>query len=139
MHPGRLLEFEQSGRGYGTWDPARLSQVVENLVSNAFKYGAADVPVVVRTVGGDDWVRLEVHNAGNPIDPELLPHVFEPLRQARRTGGIGGVAGVGLGLYIVDHIVRAHGGKIQVQSTESEGTTFTVHLPREPVARTEAT
>jgi PAS domain S-box-containing protein len=128
----RAIRFESAGDGDGLWDRARVAQVVENLVSNAFKYGAPGEPVVVRTLGGDRWVRLEVHNGGSPIDPALLPHVFEPLRQARRTGGVGSVAGVGLGLYIVDHIVRAHGGTIDVHSVAAEGTTFIVRLPREP-------
>ncbi len=130
--PDRELRYEQGGSGEGHWDPARIGQVVANLVSNAFKYGKPGTPVVVRTHGEDGWVRLEVHDEGNPIDPALLPHIFEPLRRGRHTGGVGGVAGVGLGLYIVDHIVRAHGGTIEVLSTAGEGTTFTVRLPREP-------
>jgi PAS domain S-box-containing protein len=131
-YPDREIRYEQSGSGEGVWDPGRIGQVVANLVSNAFKYGAADRPVVLRTVGDDRGVRVEVHNEGDPIDPALLPHIFEPLRQGRRTGGVGGVAGVGLGLYIVDHVVRAHGGRIDVTSTAAEGTTFVVQLPREP-------
>jgi PAS domain S-box-containing protein len=131
-HPDQSLEFEQQGDGEGFWDSARIAQVVENLVSNAFKYGAPDTPVAVRTLGGDRWVRLEVHSRGAPIAPELLPHLFEPLRQGTRASTVGGAAGVGLGLYIVDHIVRAHGGTIDVHSSAAEGTTFIVRLPREP-------
>jgi PAS domain S-box-containing protein len=131
-HPGRAIAVEQAGDGWGFWDPARISQLLENLVSNAFKYGDPSAPVAVRTVGGERWVRLEIHNRGRPIDPGLLPHLFEPLRQGKRTGVVGGVAGVGLGLYIVDHIVRAHRGTIEVHSTAAEGTTFIVRLPREP-------
>jgi signal transduction histidine kinase len=134
IHPTRALDIQQQGEGEGYWDPARIAQVVENLVSNAFKYGAEDAPVVVRTLGGERWVRLEVHNGGKAIDPALLPHIFEPLRQGAAAGAVGGVTGVGLGLYIVDHIVRAHGGTIDVHSTPSEGTTFIVRLPREPPA-----
>jgi PAS domain S-box-containing protein len=128
--PDRELRYEQSGRGEGNWDASRMGQVVSNLVSNAFKYGAADAPVVLRTLGEDGTVRLEVSNRGAPIDPALLPHIFEPLRQGRRTGGVGGVAGVGLGLYIVDRVVHAHGGRIEVLSTVADGTTFVVRLPR---------
>src|SRR6266540_4497722 len=121
-HPDRELRLEQTGDGFGRWDPARLDQVVQNLLSNAFKYGAPDRPVIVRTDCRDDWARIEVTNEGDPIDPALFPHIFEPLRQARRTGGVGGVRGVGLGLYIVDHIVRAHGGTVDVVSTAEQGT-----------------
>jgi len=70
-----------------------------------------------------------VHSRGPPIDPALLPHLFEPLRQGRRSGEPGGV---GLGLYIVDHVVRAHGGPVDVHSTAADGATFIVRLPREP-------
>ena len=132
MYPDRSLHFEQHGDAGGFGDPGRIAQLVENLVSNAFKYGAPNTPVVVRTVGGERWIHLEVYNQGTPIDPALLPHIFEPLRQGRRTSSVGGVAGVGLGLYIVDHIVRAHGGTIDVHSTAAEGTTVIVRFPREP-------
>jgi PAS domain S-box-containing protein len=134
--PDRALRYERSGAADGLWDPQRVTQVVSNLVSNAFKYGAPGTPVVVRTTGGDRWVRLEVQNQGTPIDPELFPHMFEPLRQGQRAGP-GGERGIGLGLYIVDHIVRAHGGTIDVRSTAAEGTTFLVRLPREPPALVE--
>jgi len=133
-YPDRRLEHDQHGDGAGRWDPARIGQVVENLVSNAFKYGSPDAPVVVRTVCGEGWVRLEVHNHGDPIEPGLLPHIFEPMRQGRRAGGGGEAGGVGLGLYIVDRLVRAHGGTVAVHSTADEGTTFAVTLPREPPA-----
>jgi PAS domain S-box-containing protein len=136
-YPDRPLDFEQQGDGEGSWDPARIVQVVQNLVSNAFKYGAADAPVIVRTLGGERWVRLEVHNRGKPINPGLLPHVFEPLRQGKHAGEVRAAGGVGLGLYIVDHIVRAHGGTVDVHSTAAEGTTFIVRLPREPPAQTQ--
>jgi PAS domain S-box-containing protein len=129
--PERRIEFEQRGDGTGHWDPGRVAQVVENLVANAFKYGAPDAPIVVRTLGEDRWARLEVHNRGDPIDPALLPHLFEPLRQGSRPASAGG-EGVGLGLYIVDHLVRAHGGTVEVRSTADAGTTFVVRLPREP-------
>jgi PAS domain S-box-containing protein len=131
LHPDQPILCEQQGDAEGNWDPARIAQVIENLVSNACKYGEPGAPVVVRTLGGDRWVWLEVSNRGAPIRDDLLPHLFEPLRQGSRAGGVGAVTGVGLGLYIVDHIVRAHGGTIDVHSTAAEGTTFIVRLPRE--------
>ena len=132
--PGREVRVTSAGDAVGSWDPARIEQLVQNLVSNALKYGDPERPVEVRTLGGARWVRIEVWNAGAPIDPALLPHVFEPLRRAARTGDVGGVRGVGLGLYIVDHIARAHGGTVDVVSAEQAGTTFVVRLPREPPA-----
>ncbi|HEY0095721.1 MAG TPA: HAMP domain-containing sensor histidine kinase, partial [Archangium sp.] len=75
------------------------------------------------------WVFLEVHNTGTPIPTDKLPLLFQPMRRA--TNEVDKVGrSVGLGLYIVDHIARAHGGRVEVSSTEGEGTTFTVRLPR---------
>jgi PAS domain S-box-containing protein len=136
--PGREVRVTHAGDGTGSWDPARIDQLVQNLVSNALKYGAPDRPIEVRTLGGDRWVRIEVWNGGEPIEPALLPHLFEPLRRAARTGDVGGVRGVGLGLYIVDHIVRAHGGTVDVVSSTQAGTTFVARLPREPPPPQEA-
>jgi signal transduction histidine kinase len=72
---------------------------------------------------------LTVHNQGPPIPEETLPALFEPFR--RGTGqATEHPSGLGLGLYIVREIVRAHDGSIEVASTAAEGTTFTVRLPR---------
>jgi signal transduction histidine kinase len=128
-YPEREVRLEQSGDGQGAWDEDRMVQVVENLVSNAFKYSPPDTPVRVTTRTGHDGVLLEVHNAGTPIDPELVPRIFEPMQRA--VAGVDAQArSVGLGLYIVKHLVEAHGGAIEVRSAEQEGTTFRVRLPR---------
>ncbi|MGQ0508020.1 MAG: sensor histidine kinase, partial [Myxococcaceae bacterium] len=114
------------------WDADRLAQVVANLVLNAVKYGDRDHPIHVRAWDEEGEQMMTVHNRGEPIPPSLLPHVFEPFRRgafrqnAERRGG-----GMGLGLYIVRETVRAHGGSIQVISSEHEGTRFTVRLPRQ--------
>jgi signal transduction histidine kinase len=86
--------------------------------------------VTLRTRGEDTGVVLEVHNWGEPIAPERLPHLFKPL--SRGTKADVQTRSIGLGLYIVDHIVRAHGGSVRVESSAAEGTTFTVRLPRVP-------
>jgi signal transduction histidine kinase len=77
-------------------------------------------------------VLISVHNEGTPIPPDTLGHIFEPFWRGgalldKRTSG-----GLGLGLFIVQEIVRAHGGTLGVRSSRSEGTTFSVALPREP-------
>ena len=69
-------------------------------------------------------VVLQTHNGGPPIPADVLPHVFEPGRRGARSGGLG------LGLYIVQQIVLAHGGSIEARSVPDDGTTFTVVLPR---------
>ena len=111
-------------------DEGRLGQVLSNLVGNALQHGGG-TQVEVRASGRDDLVVLTVHNEGAPIPPALLPHIFEPFRrgddsqQQRRS-----TSSVGLGLYIVSEIVRAHGGAVEVRSQPGSGTTFVVSLPR---------
>ena len=110
------------------WDPARMSQTVSNLVGNALTHGERGAPVHVSVHGDEREVDLEVHNSGPPIPSDLLPVLFQPFRRGMLEDGTSW--SLGLGLYIVDQIVAAHGGTVSVRSTAQEGTTFTVHLPR---------
>ncbi|MDB4968505.1 MAG: multi-sensor signal transduction histidine kinase [Myxococcales bacterium] len=128
--PDRAIELDVRGDANGQWDRARLGEVLSNLVGNALVHGTAGEPVrVAIDVSGDD-VRLRVHNGGEPITPEMRAALFEPFRRgAQETGTF---RGLGLGLYIVRQIVLAHGGAITVDSTPTDGTTFTVRLPRAP-------
>jgi phosphoserine phosphatase RsbU/P len=128
--PGRRIEVEHAGVGgsEGEWDPDRLAQVVSNLVVNALRHGDSDAAVTVRTRGAPDVVVLEVHNRGEPIASELQARLFQPLQ--RGTTADRASRSVGLGLYIVDQIVKSHGGAIEVESSREEGTTFRVSLPR---------
>jgi signal transduction histidine kinase len=115
-------------------DPVRLAQVLTNLVGNALQHGAG-TPVRLALSGQGDEVLLCVQNGGPPIPPSLLPHVFDPFRH----GGAGHVAGsVGLGLFIVREIVDAHGGAVEVRSSEAEGTSFAVRFPRRGPAQPDA-
>ena len=132
-HPERVLEVVSQGEGSAELDSDRMAQVLINLVTNALKYSAEGSPVRVRTWGREQTVSLEVHNLGNPIPSELLPRIFAPLKRGEHEASSYGRS-LGLGLFIVDHIVRAHGGHIDVESDETRGTTFTVRLPRHPAA-----
>jgi len=128
-YPERTLELTHEGDVEGNFDADRLAQLVTNLAANALKYGRAGTPVSVHVTGSAHGVELTLHNHGEPIPGELLGRIFEPLQRAtsqidRRTRS------VGLGLYIVDAIARAHGGSVSVCSTEQGGTTFTVRLPK---------
>lgn len=129
--PHRTVECVREGDARGIWDPDRLGQVLSNLVENALKYSPEDSPVRLRTRGDQEHVLLEVHNQGKPISSETLPQLFEPFRRGPQTTRTLKMS-YGLGLYIVREIVRAHGGTIDVHSSETEGTTLRVRLPRQP-------
>ena len=127
-HPERIVEIAYQGDTKGIWDAARLEQVVSNLVGNAIRHGNESSPIRVAIDGTKvDVVTLEVHNGGH-IDPELVPRLFEPFQQGARQRAR--TEGLGLGLYIVQQIARAHGGDIEVESTPAEGTTLRLVLPR---------
>jgi signal transduction histidine kinase len=106
-------------------DPGRLSRVVDNLLTNAIRHGEGTVTLRVTHEG--DAAVLAVHNLGRPIPAQALPTLFDPYTRAGSRAG-----GLGLGLYIVDQIVRNHGGSIAVASNAEAGTTFTVRLPTAP-------
>ncbi|HEY0996813.1 MAG TPA: sensor histidine kinase [Gemmatimonadaceae bacterium] len=131
-YPGSRVQLETSGDLRGEWDGERLSQALTNLVANAVQHGAPHAPVKVSAAGRGDEIIIAIHNDGPPIPAGDRATIFD-------AGTRGGVAPrdrrhAGLGLYIVDRIVSAHGGTIDVQSAEDEGTTFTVRLPRRAAA-----
>jgi len=128
------VSLEVLGSGEGVFDEVRLGQAVSNLVVNALKYGRAGTPIRI-TIDGRDSVRLKVtvHNEGDPIRPELIPHLFDPFR---RGDAAGRRDSLGLGLYIVQEIAHAHGGQVEVVSTEPAGTCFTLDIPRNVPAPT---
>lgn len=110
-------------------DPARLQQVMWNLLTNAVKFNLRGGTIDVRLERVNSHVRIVVHDTGQGISPEFLPFVFERFRQAdgtitRAHGGLG------LGLSIVRHLIELHGGTIRAESEgEGKGATFTVTLP----------
>jgi hypothetical protein len=131
-YPDSTVHVESSGNLAGAWDRDRLTQVLTNLVGNAVQHGSAGAPIKVSAHGLADEVTLSVHNEGPPIPEGRQSAIFE---EGQRASGRGEGAGrdrrhQGLGLYIVERIVAAHGGTVSVRSTTTEGTTFTVSLPR---------
>lgn len=129
VHAGRHVAVAIEGSGEGRWDADRLRQVLDNLLTNALAYSPAGTPVRLEVDGRTpDAVHVRVHNAGAPIPAELLPVLFQPLTRGAGTGGA--ERSVGLGLFIVRHLVEAHGGRVEVASSEAEGTTFSMRLPR---------
>ena len=112
---------------------AALARSVQNLISNAVKYGGGDRWVGVRIAPADGrMVAIAVSDHGAGIPEEDLPRIFEPFYRGQQASH-GGVHGSGLGLSLVDRIVRQHGGRVQVQST-ARGTTFTLLIPAAPEA-----
>ncbi len=111
-------------------DPLRLTQVVDNLITNALNYtpegGSVRLQLNLQPQGDKDIACLSVSDTGVGIAPEALLHIFEPFFRAQ---GVQNVRGTGLGLTIAKQIVELHGGSITVESQESVGSTFKVYLP----------
>jgi signal transduction histidine kinase/GAF domain-containing protein len=127
--PDRTIELWLEGDGRGTWDPARLAQVVSNLVANALEHGARGGAVRVSVGGCEDEVFLEVENQGPAIPPERLRTIFDPFSGGPGPRDTSRARGLGLGLYIIRQVVSAHRGTVEVDSTP-RATVFTVRLPR---------
>ena len=109
-------------------DPVRIQQVLNNLVSNAVKYSPSGTKIELSVENTGNEVRFRVADQGMGIAPSELPYVFEPFRRtafSRKED----VPGVGLGLSVAQRIVKAHGGRIQVESEVGKGSTFWVYLP----------
>jgi signal transduction histidine kinase len=126
-HPTWTIRRDVRGDQSGTWDPERLVQAISNLVANAGQHGDPDGGIEIKLDGRQpDVVTLEILNKG-AIPATLLPVLFDPFRGSRHRGQ---AKGLGLGLFIVKEIVRAHAGTVEVVSTEPGGTRFTIRLPR---------
>jgi PAS domain S-box-containing protein len=127
-HPDREIRWtSRASTSHCAWDPDRMGQVASNLIGNAIQHSAPSTPITVQLAHSNSDVVLSVHNVGPPIPADLLPHIFEPYR--RTTVRSERAKGLGLGLFITEQVVHAHGGRVEVHSTADEGTTFTVRLP----------
>ena len=133
LHPGRTFTLEISGDTEGEWDRPRIGQVLSNLLGNAVQYGFTDLPIGVTVKGDTKGVLLSVHNHGVPIPPDAIGGIFDSLaRRAAENGEDPRSLHLGLGLYVTKEIISAHGGSIDVTSSEKNGTTFTIRFPRSP-------
>jgi signal transduction histidine kinase len=133
VHPERDFRVDTRKDQRGEFDDRRLSQALTNLIGNASEHAPPGTTVSVGLDADGDDVTITIHNMGAAIPGDRLDGLFNPMKV--REGGSAPVArgptgNLGLGLYIADRIVHAHGGHIDVESAEAEGTTFTVHLPR---------
>jgi signal transduction histidine kinase len=130
-HSDTLLELEKTGDLKGKWDQERLGEVIFNLVVNAVIHASAKL-VHITVEGQGLEVVLRVANQGPPISPDLIESIFDPFVHTDAFSSGLNKRGLGLGLFIVKEIVTAHDGTVEVASTDSEGTSFTVRLPRGP-------
>ncbi|PQP00087.1 histidine kinase [Pseudomonas frederiksbergensis] len=125
IHPKRNIQASIDDLSDIHCDRERVAQLLSNLLANAIVHGDPDGTVEVSAQVKDGHFVLSVKNQGL-IAEDALPHLFQPY--SRPTGGTPR-AGLGLGLYIANQIAQAHGGKLEVESTEPQGTTFTFSLP----------
>lgn len=124
-YPARTITVRSEGDLWGEWDRDRVAQAIENVTTNAMKYGQDPVEITAHAEGAS--VIVTIRNGGPAIAPERIATLFEPFKRTERSGRH---EGLGLGLYIVSEIMRAHGGRVDVESTDEDGTTFTLHWPR---------
>lgn len=132
IHPGRTIKVDAQGDMRGHWDCHRVSQALTSLISNALEHGSDWTIVRVSIIGDSGEVRVAIQNSGTAIPRDQLDNIFR-LTKPKPSGmspAAAGITDVGLGLYIAERIMSAHGGSIGVQSSEARGTTFTIHLPR---------
>lgn len=131
MYPGRTITLDIIGNAEGKWDKPRMGQVFSNLLGNAIQYSFTDSPIAVKVEGSTHHVVISVHNEGVPIPPDAMGRIFDSLTRGETEPGNPTDVNLGLGLYIIKEIVSAHGGVIDVTSTEKAGTTFTARFPRQ--------
>lgn len=113
-NPSAVIEMTIDGDCRGRWDADRAAQVVSNILGNAVHHGSSD-SIAVRLHGRAADVILEVENAAPPLVPEDLLEVFSPFR---RSSGASGTGNLGLGLYIVQQIMHAHRGSVELAQSD---------------------
>ncbi|MFP5386198.1 MAG: ATP-binding protein [Bacteriovoracia bacterium] len=123
------LIIKSTGPCIGKWNESGLRRIVENLVTNAIKYGNAESPITIGVNQTEETAILSVHNIGQPIPPDDISILFQQFRRSRLTEK---KPGWGLGLTVVKGMTEAHKGEIEVTSTKEEGTTFKITIPRYP-------
>jgi signal transduction histidine kinase len=129
--PQRSIEVHQTGELTGDWDQGRLAQVASNLIGNALQHGDISEPVVVSLDGSSSTcVEFVVKNHGT-IPADKRANLFDPFRSGQ--GGASPTAGLGLGLYIAQQILHAHGGTVVLDASSANETRFCVAIPRAAV------
>jgi signal transduction histidine kinase len=127
--PERTIDVEVDGPCEACVDGDRFEQVASNLLGNAVRHGDPEKPIHVAVVPRGRVASLRVHNYGAPIDPAFMPLLFDPFKRGEKSQGRSD--GLGLGLYITERIVNAHGGRIEVESSVETGTCFEAVFPKD--------
>ncbi len=130
VHPARIIALAESGDLVGDWDKVRIGQVFSNLLANAIQYSFKESTINVGVAGAAEMVTLTVGNAGVTIPPDKLQSIFDPLTRVQRNEEARSSGNLGLGLYITKEVLLAHGGTIEVESSDADGTIFTAVFPR---------
>jgi signal transduction histidine kinase len=127
-----VFNFEASGNLDGYFDPPRLQLVLSNLLINAARYGKRETSVSLSARGETETIVIRVQNFGRPIPPESLQVIFNPLVRLSNDSQMNShiSTSLGLGLFIAREIVEGHNGTIKASSSETEGTIFTIQIPR---------
>jgi signal transduction histidine kinase/transcriptional regulator with XRE-family HTH domain len=129
--PERVIETEFNLTEPVTCDSRRIAQLFSNLLGNALTYGETDKPVRIQAVSDNGEFRLSVANAGDKISDVVLDHLFQPFYRGEVQPNH---QGLGLGLYIAFEIACAHGGNLDVKSTDKE-TIFTLIMPAKQIGK----
>lgn len=131
--PQARMIHTQVGAGMAEVDADRIHQIVGNLVANSVAYGDPGQPITVTSALRGEMAILSVHNEGTAIPESSLGNLFEPMTRVSELDT--DLRSVGLGLFIVREIAKAHGGDVAVDSTNENGTSFCVSFPRTGGAR----
>lgn len=129
IHGDRFLLKSTTPEIQGRWNGERLKRVIENLATNAIKYGDSKSPVTVDLKMSQEYVRISVHNEGPAISIKDQTTLFAHFKRTE-TARAGKQQGWGIGLSFVRLAVESHGGKVWVESMPNHGTTFVCELPR---------
>jgi signal transduction histidine kinase len=132
--PDRVIDIDARAGVSVNWDCARISQAISNLLSNAVEHSPPGSVVTVRAEGLNGEVAIAVHNEGPPLSGDQLNGIFGSMKGAKKStdpGATGPLGHLGIGLYIAEQIVKAHEGRIEIDSTAASGTTFKMILPHD--------
>jgi signal transduction histidine kinase len=134
FHPDRQIELVSTGDLTGSWDGPRLAQAFSNLISNAVQHGTPESSIHVAITGDEAGIVFEVKNDAEVIPEAKLRTLFDPVKnfaiRPAHERTMARVQNLGLGLYVVKEIVKAHEGEIDVTSSQEGGVKFSLSLPR---------